>query len=193
MQRNYRSKMRYALDKGLILLAEPFMEDPHFKKAALLLCDYHPTDGAFGLILNKSLDIEVSSLISSMPPCNYKIYYGGPVQTDVIHFLHRQGDLIEQSHEVLPGVFWGGDFEQVKFCIENELMGPHDIRFFVGYSGWDSEQLLEELGPEEPSWLLARGDANYVFKELDDLHKKILEDEGDSYGVIGQIGEVHYN
>jgi putative transcriptional regulator len=50
------------LKQGDILLAEPFMQDPNFIQAAILLTDYHPT-GSIGFILNKPINMKVNDLI----------------------------------------------------------------------------------------------------------------------------------
>lgn len=180
------------IHNGLILLADPYMEDPHFRRAALLICDHH-ADGTLGFILNKPIGMNVTSLLQDFPEFESEVCYGGPVQTDTLHFLHTQGELIRDSVEIVKGVYWGGDFEQLKACIRQGLVQPHDIRFFVGYSGWEPDQLREEI--EEKSWLLAEGELNYIFYKSHPLAlwKQILEHQGGSYAVIGQMDLPAFN
>ena len=47
-----------------------------------------------------------------------EIYFGGPVQTDTMHFLHDLGDIIEDSVQVTENVYWGVNFEVAKSLIQ---------------------------------------------------------------------------
>lgn len=172
------------LEAGKLLVAEPFLIDPNFKRGVILLCDYQE-DGSFGFILNKPIEMNISDLISSFPAFTSEVYYGGPVQTDTIHYLHTKGDLLPSSIKVLSGVYWGGDFEQLKAFIEAGKIQPQDIRFFVGYSGWSSGQLKEEC--KTFSWITTDGHFDYVFGEHKELWKSVLEEQGGTYSVIAQI------
>lgn len=179
-----------AIRKGKILLAEPYMRDPNFKRAVVLLCE-HEENGSLGFILNKSLKMPICDLIADFPDFEGEAYYGGPVQTDTIHYLHNVGDLLEGSLMVSQGVYWGGDFEKLKFLIQTRLIDHTNIRFFIGYSGWSPGQLIEEMSL--PSWILADMDANYAFKSNEELlWQEILEGKDDPYPVIAQIPE-HLN
>ncbi len=175
------------VNSGKILLSEPFMLDPNFKRSVILLCE-HQKEGSLGFIINKSLNMQIGDLIADFPEFDSIVQYGGPVQTDTIHYIHNVGDLLEDSHEVSKGVFWGGSFEKLKFLISSELVKPKNIRFFIGYSGWSTGQLAEEMNVG--SWMTADMDANYIFKsELDNLWKEILENKGNTYSVIAQLPE----
>ncbi len=177
---------------GKILLAEPYMADPNFSRAAVLLCD-HGAEGSVGFILNKELEMPVEDLIDDFPEFVGNAYYGGPVKTDTIHYLHSKGDLLDGSVLVSEGVYWGGNFEKLKFLISAQLILPEDIRFFVGYSGWGEGQLTEELS--YGSWLVADMDANYLLKnEPAKLWQQILTNKGDTYTVIAQMpDEISWN
>ncbi|MEM9822310.1 MAG: YqgE/AlgH family protein [Bacteroidota bacterium] len=166
-------------------MAEPFMLDPNFKRSVVLLCE-HETDGSLGFILNKSLDMKINDLITDFPDFDARVYYGGPVQTDTIHYIHNVGDLLENSNEIVPGVFWGGDFDKLKFLVSSKLIEPHNIRFFVGYSGWTVGQLKDEM--RFGSWVLGEMNSNYLFRtEPDGLWQQAMEHKGDSYSVIAQM------
>lgn len=178
--------------KGKVLLAEPFMLDPNFKRAAVLLCE-HENEGTLGFILNKALDMKITDLIADFPKFESYVQFGGPVQTDTIHYIHNVGDLLEDSHKVMNGVYWGGDFEKLKFLITSEMIKPENIRFFVGYSGWSPEQLKEEL--KIGSWVPAQMDANHLFKvKPHQIWKKLMIDKGKHYSVIAQMPDtVNWN
>lgn len=175
------------IKRGRALVAEPFMLDSNFKRAVILLCE-HENDGSLGFILNKSLDMEINELIADFPDFDTKVFYGGPVQTDTIHYIHNVGDLLEDSQKLMNGVYWGGDFEKLKFLISTKMITPENIRFFVGYSGWSTGQLKEEL--DLGSWVTADMHANFVFKsDPHELWQEVMEEKGDHYSVIAQMPE----
>jgi putative transcriptional regulator len=181
------------LKKGRVLLAEPFMLDPNFKRTAVLLCEYSMEEGGVGFVMNKPLNMRVDSLIEDFPEFDAEVFFGGPVATDTIHYIHNVGDLLDDSQSVTNGVFWGGDFEKLKFLITSELITPSNIRFFVGYSGWSNGQLENEL--EMGSWVTADMDTNYLFRsEPDDLWQQVMQNKGDRFSVISQVpDEANWN
>ncbi len=172
---------------GKVLIAQPFMEDPQFKQSVIVICE-HTQDGSLGFVLNKPLKMNVNELVSEFPEQEFELYFGGPVATDTIHYIHNSRDLLEDSQEISKGVFWGGDFEKLKFLIRSELIKPGDIKFFVGYSGWSSGQLEDEL--KGNSWFMGEMDANYAFNSHSySLWKKVLQVKGDTFSVIAQMNE----
>ena len=176
-----------ALKNGTVLLAQPFMLDSNFRRSAILVCE-HNEEGSVGFIMNKPLEMRIDELIGDFPEMNAAVYFGGPVQTDTIHYIHNVGDLLEDSIKVVEGVYWGGDFEKLKFLVKNELVKPENIRFFVGYSGWSEGQLADEL--VHGSWLTSFMDANFLFRlPSSELWKTILEEKGKSFEVIAQLPE----
>ncbi len=180
------------IKNGEILLAEPFMADPNFKRAAVLLCE-HGEEGSVGFIMNKPLNMRIDELIEDFPEFDSEVLFGGPVQTDTIHYIHNMGELLEGSIKVVDGVFWGGDFEKLKFLIDSQLVQPENIRFFVGYAGWSEGQLKDEM--VYGSWVTAEMDANYLFKITpSDLWQKVMYNKGNTYTVIAQMPDgVNWN
>ena len=180
------------INKGMVLLAEPFMLDPNFKRSAVLVCDHHDL-GSLGFIVNKPLDIQVEDLLTDFPEFPSSVYFGGPVATDTIHYIHNVGDLLEDSVQVGRGIYWGGDFEKLKFLIESKLVLPKNIRFYVGYSGWSSGQLKNEL--KIGSWVVADLHANYIFKTKPAMvWKQIMQNLGSTFSVIAQMPDsVNWN
>lgn len=173
--------------RGKVLLAEPFMLDTNFKRSVVLMCE-HEDDGSLGFILNKSLKMKINELISDFPDIDSTVCYGGPVQTDTIHYIHNAGHLFEDSQEIMPGVYWGGDFEKLKALITTELITKENIRFFIGYSGWSESQLKEEL--KLGSWVVADMNLNYLFKVGEkNLWSKVMQHKGDVFSVIANLSE----
>lgn len=170
---------------GNLLIAEPFMLDPNFKRSVILICEKNEL-GTTGLILNRPLDINMQELVADFPKSKAVVHVGGPVAVDSLFYLHNVGDLLDDSIEVCPGVSWGGDFEKLKFLMETGVIKDQNIRFFVGYSGWSQGQLEEEL--QESSWVVDEMDPNYLFRVKPFvLWQTVLNNRGDTYTVIAQI------
>ena len=185
--------MSKKISTGTILLAEPFMVDPNFKRSVVLLCDHTKSEGTVGFVLNKNLGLQINELIIDFPSFNTEVYYGGPVQTDSIHYIHNVGDVLDNSTKVVDGVWWGGDFEKLKFLITSDLIKPENIRFFVGYSGWSPGQLDGEMN--HGSWVITEMYANYLFKnKSDSLWQQVMKNKGDRYEVIADMPDgVNWN
>ena len=152
-----------APQKGRVLIAEPFLGGHYFSRSVILLVA-HSNKGAVGFILNKRIDFPIHDIFSDFPEFNAKVYIGGPVATDSIYFIHKLGDKLPGSIQVLGDLYWGGDFNELKRQIRLGMLQPSDIRFFLGYSGWDSGQLEDEI--RENSWLVSDVDEETVMREL---------------------------
>jgi putative transcriptional regulator len=144
-------------DRGSILISEPFLWDYFFKRSVVLLAE-HNEEGTFGVIVNKPIKAKFNEVVRDFPEFNSKVYLGGPVQSDSLFFIHTLGEEIDNSLEIIPGIYWGGDIERVREMIELGLIKPQQIRFFVGYSGWAPKQLEGEL--DRNSWLVSHISAN---------------------------------
>jgi putative transcriptional regulator len=170
---------------GNIMIAEPFMLDPHFKRSVVLLTE-HREDGSVGFIINKMLDMRLNEVVHDFPDFDAPLFYGGPVQTDSVHFIHSLGELLEGTTRISTGVFWGGDWDNLKFLIDSKLVEPKHIRFFIGYSGWSEGQLQEEL--QIGSWITGDMHANYLFNaQPHTLWRTVLQHKGNAYSVIADM------
>lgn len=137
--------------KGKLLIAEPSLTgDVSFNRSVVLLAE-HNKEGSVGFILNKPLEYQISDLVNEIL-IPFKVYNGGPVEQDNLYFIHKVPHLIENSIEISDGIYWGGDFEKTITLINQKVISKDDIRFFLGYSGWSSLQLDEELSSN--SWIV---------------------------------------
>ncbi len=171
--------------KGKLLIAEPFLHDDYFKRAVVLLTE-HNQKGSFGFILNKLIDIKLEDAISGMPEIDASICLGGPVGRENMHFLHTLGAELDGSVKVMDGLYWGGDFEKLKFLISTKQVSPEQIRFFVGYAGWSPKQLDEEL--ERNDWIVVPAKLKDIMRtNVENLWQEVLQAKGEEYAVISNF------
>jgi putative transcriptional regulator len=172
---------------GRLLISEPFMNDQYFGRSVVLLCE-HNADGTIGFILNKPMVLTINEAMDDFPNIDGNVYFGGPVQSNMIHFIHRMGDKLPGSYEIANGIFWGGDFETLSFLIDTKQISGNDVRFFAGYSGWDPKQLKKEL--KEKTWIIGEGNLKYLFSEdPDHLWREVLKNMGKEFSVIANFPE----
>lgn len=167
---------------GILLISDPFLKDPNFIRTVVFLCE-HQEEGSFGFVLNRKYENTIDELIPELEGHKIPVYYGGPVQMDTIHFLHQYPDEIPGSQEVIKGVYWGGEFEKVVEMIRQDALDMNKIRFFIGYSGWSSGQLDDEL--KEKSWLTVKAIRKLIFhKKYQDIWKDSLKHLGGDYEIM---------
>jgi putative transcriptional regulator len=175
------------IHSGSLLLAEPFMADPNFKRTVVLICE-HNEDGTLGFVLSKRSNLYLDQAMDGIEQFKAPLFLGGPVQTDTLHYIHRIGEKLEGSVQLAPCLFWGGNFETLKVMINNKQVTPNDIHFFLGYSGWAPGQLEEEMN--EQSWLIHQAKAEHIFNpHPDDLWKTILKEMGGDYAMMVNFPE----
>ena len=153
--------------KGNLLIAEPFMKDPFFQRSVVLLAE-NTIKNTLGFILNKSLDIPINDAIEDFPVFDAELFLGGPVQAQDLFFVHTKGNFIPGSQRINSRLHWGGDFEVLKTMVKSGQIFPHEIKFFLGYSGWDKGQLQKEITSE--SWLIGKQPVEYILDEDTSCH-----------------------
>src|SRR4051812_44854502 len=133
-----------APSSGKLLISEPFLMDPNFKRSVVLLTQ-HDDEGTIGFILNHPSAMLLKDLIPELENADFPVYIGGPVATDTIHFIHRCYDRLNDGEEIAEGIYWGGNFEALRILIDTSQIDVSEVKFFIGYSGWAAEQLQNEL------------------------------------------------
>ncbi|MCF6404046.1 YqgE/AlgH family protein [Chitinophaga filiformis] len=175
-----------SLSPGMLLIADPFLKDQNFARTVVLLCEHQENKGSFGFVINKVFDQHLSDLVPEVLVNDIKIYYGGPVQIDTIHFIHQQPELINGGFEIQQGVYWGGEFDQVVSLINSGRLDLNKIKFFIGYSGWSGGQLENELN--EKSWILSESNVPLVFEEKEqNIWPQALKNLGSNFAIMANF------
>jgi putative transcriptional regulator len=101
-----------------------------------------------------------------------------------LHFLHKKSVELSKNQEVGSGICWGADFEGAVSGLENFLIDPLDVKFFIGYSGWGKGQLNKEI--KEKSWIVYKNPTAEMIFEMDaaKLWQNVLQNMGGKFRVI---------
>ncbi|PKA17384.1 YqgE/AlgH family protein [Leptospira haakeii] len=148
---------------GKVLISNSSIVTDYFNRTVILMVE-HDQSGAFGLVLNKKMDVALSEVIQGIPEGidgSSPIYSGGPVDPTFVSILHDNPKLKQPGIEVIPGVFLARSFEALVELLEH----PDKTKFNVyqGYSGWGAAQLEGEM--ERKSWVVHDPNAEWIFTE----------------------------
>ena len=173
---------------GHLLVSEPFMMDPNFKRSVIILTEYSG-DGVIGLVLNHQSEYLLGDVLPDISYSEMPVYIGGPVGENTLQFIHRCPEKIDGGLEISNGVYWGGDFETVKKLISNYQLTEDEIKFFTGYSGWTIEQLDDEL--KEDTWMVSnKFDSDTIFSHSEqNLWREVVISLGQRYAHIANFPE----
>lgn len=172
--------------QGEFLIAHPMLQDGYFKRAVIYLTEDND-EGSLGFVLNFKTDLLLRDLFPHLKNGNFPIYEGGPVSKDQLYYIHNLGNDLTDSIKITDGLYWGGNFFELTHLIEHGKVKTHNVRFFVGYSGWTPGQLKEEL--IQKAWFQGEADS---FTALNNNPKNLWGDElskiKESYKVFSAIG-----
>jgi putative transcriptional regulator len=162
------------VQKGTLLLSDPFLGDPNFERAVILICE-HAADGTFGLVLNKETEFNLNDVVDVVH--DFPLFVGGPVDRNTLHFVYKDVLRVKNSVKIKDGLLWGGEFEELKSIISGISKEQNYIRFFVGYAGWALNQLDEEIAAN--SWITYSGDIKNILSiEPANMWRTILKSMG---------------
>ena len=175
--------------RGKILISEPFLNDDTFGRSVVLLVD-HTAEGSMGLIMNKMLPLTLNQIIKEFRSIEEEIlvYKGGPLSSDTLFFIHTLSE-IPGALTISKGLYMNGNFDAIKsYVTEGNPIRGH-IRFFLGYSGWEEDQLVREI--KENTWLVGKGEVPDLMNEkVNSLWKKSLGKLGSKYETWSRFPQI---
>lgn len=133
--------------QGGLILSEPFLADMHFHQACICLVKYGCDKRPLGLVLNKELTISLNDIVAEIKTDrSIPLFCGGPVAVDHLLFIHDLGFSIPNAEQICDNLYFNGDFQSIIEYINAGNPVDGHVKFFLGYSGWEMEQMEEELG-----------------------------------------------
>ena len=162
--------------QGKLLLDSGQLGGSFFQRTVLLVCK-HDAEGAFGLVLNRSVGKTVGDLIIADLPEPLKaapLYLGGPVQPGALSYLHTDSFIPEA--DVLPNLALGHSLDDL-LEIGEAFSATKKVRMFAGYAGWSPGQLESEM--KRKSWITFPASVELVFETPpEQLWQKVLQSKG---------------
>lgn len=171
---------------GRLLISEPFMTDPNFKRSVILITA-HEEDETVGYILNQVGNLILKDVIQDLWEADNLIYFGGPVAADTLHFIHRCYDKLQSGEPIGNGLYWGGNFETLKILINTNAIEENEVKFFMGYSGWGVGQLAQEI--TENAWMVSDvSNPDIIFGNDDEqLWRDVIVNLGPKYAHVSNF------
>ncbi|MBX2930589.1 MAG: YqgE/AlgH family protein [Chitinophagaceae bacterium] len=151
---------------GKILVSSPTIGDENFKNTILFIVE-HNEKGAIGFVINKIFEHSLNELTEFSHIRSFPLYKGGPVDKEHLFFIHCKNNLIDNGSLIMDNIYFGGNFNQVITEINNKNVSTMDIKIFIGYCGWNANELETEIA--EGSWLVFDSSIEMVFAQNPDL------------------------
>jgi putative transcriptional regulator len=152
------------LRAGIFLLSSPRLQDPNFLHTVVFLISYGK-EGASGLIINRPTEISLAQAIPDLEgteKLSKPVYFGGPVNTNLMLVLLRSDSSLEGARKVLGNIYFTASRK-----ILTDALGKPDpdkkVRVYAGYSGWAPMQLDAEF--VRGDWVTMDADPGAVFAE----------------------------
>lgn len=148
-----------------LLIAMPNLQDPFFYHTVTYICE-HNEKGAIGIIINKPIEVQLDYVFQQMEISvqvketeQLPVLYGGPIQQERGFILHRpigkwRSSLVT-SNEIAVTTS-----QDILKAVANGT-GPDDILVALGYAGWNSKQLEQEISNN--TWLVCQSKADILF------------------------------
>lgn len=164
--------------RGQVLIAMPNMGDPRFEKSLIYVCA-HSGDGTMGFMVNRTLErpglpdfLEQLGIITErekaqLPErvCKSELFSGGPVEPGRGFVLHSPDYHSESTLKVDSEISLTATLEVLRAIATGA--GPQRAMIALGYSGWASGQLEEEIAAN--GWLTAECGSELIFAADHDL------------------------
>jgi putative transcriptional regulator len=147
---------------AIVLSARPGLPDPNFDGSTILVTN-SVANSPFGIVLNRPTKLTVAQLLPEFADsaiADEKVHFGGPVQIDSAWFLFRSQAPVEHAVNVLGDVYLSHDREGLRTLLQRGL-AKENVRVFIGYAGWETDQLEDEIARGD--WKVAPASADRIF------------------------------
>jgi putative transcriptional regulator len=152
--------MQVNITQGQLLHSTAALAGTYFENSTILLAEVNES-GALGFVINKLFGKSLNDLVAYSHCCPYPFFEGGPVDQEHLYIIHRAPILIADGTPIVNGLFFGGNFQQATQAINQQWVTTHALKLFVGYCGWDANELEAEIA--EGSWEQADANNDLVF------------------------------
>ncbi|KAE9594021.1 hypothetical protein Lalb_Chr18g0049291 [Lupinus albus] len=186
-------------ETGCVLVATEKLDGVRtFERSVVLLLrsgTRHPQEGPFGIVINRPLHKKIKhmkptnhDLLTTFSDCS--LHFGGPLEASM--FLLKTGEKLKLPgfEEVIPGLCFGArnSLDDAAGLVKRGILKPQHFRFFVGYAGWQLDQLRDEI--DSDYWYVAACSSTLLCEALSDssesLWEEILQQMGGHYSELSR-------
>ncbi|XP_022939197.1 uncharacterized protein LOC111445188 isoform X1 [Cucurbita moschata] len=187
-------------ETGCVLVATEKLDGVRtFERTVILLLrsgSRHPQEGPFGVVINRPLHKKIKhmkptnlDLATTFSDCS--LHFGGPLEASMFLLKTGEKSKLHGFEEVIPGLCFGArnSLDEAAVLVKKGILKPQDFRFFVGYAGWQLDQLREEI--ESDYWYVAACSSNLICGGASDsssegLWEEILQLMGGDYSELSR-------
>ena len=158
--------------EGQFLIAMPNMGDQRFERTVVYMCSHSP-EGAMGLVINRSLEkpgiadfFEQLNILTGdeknvLPDAvrSSQLGVGGPVEPGRGFVLHSPDFRSDNTMVIDADVCLTATLEILRAIARGR--GPRRAMIALGYAGWGTGQLEEEISSN--GWLTSQADSSIIF------------------------------
>lgn len=189
-----------APENGCLLVATEKLDGVRtFERTVVLLLrsgTKNPQEGPFGIVINRPLHKKMKhmnptniELATTFSDCS--LHFGGPLDASMFLLRARDTSGLPGFEEVIPGVYFGSrnSLDEASALIKKGAFRPQDFRFFMGYAGWQLDQLRDEI--DSDYWHVAACSTNLISwmsqnSSSNDLWEEILQLMGGPYSELSR-------
>ncbi len=148
---------------GRFIVAAPALPDPNFRDTVVLMLEHDDEQGSLGLVINRPGPVAVGLFCAGLGiqwqgKTDAPVHLGGPVQPMIGWLLHGPVEDVEESREIMEGIFVSNSRETLELVAGITKMKR---RLFAGYAGWAPGQLHAEL--HQGVWFTGEADPKLIF------------------------------
>ncbi len=128
---------------GQMLVSMPSMQGDYFSHTVTLLIE-HNEEGAFGLVINKPIEGQLSDLLADDSlncPTDIALLETGPVERNRLFFLHSSEVTFENSIAINEHLLLTTTLD----VFTEDRKAPEKLLAGLGYAGWAGGQLEDEI------------------------------------------------
>jgi putative transcriptional regulator len=149
-----------------LLIATPSVLDISYQHAVIYICEQQ-AEGSVGLIINKPLSYPLGFIFKhlniepiSVEQKNRPLLFGGPRQPDRGFVMHRPAGHWESSLLLAEDLAITTSTDIIRAFAANT--GPKDALITLGFVGWNSKQLENELLSD--NWLVCSYKSELIYE-----------------------------
>lgn len=147
------------------LIAMPSLVDTFFYRSVVYICE-HDENGSMGVIINRPTQITLTELLSHLDitnetssSANTPVLFGGPVQKNQGMIIHDSPATWDSTIQLADKLFLTSSTDILQAMGTDDA--PKNSLITLGYAGWESGQLEQELSGN--SWLTVAANDDILF------------------------------